>query len=270
MLSTFFGKYKCYFTISGQTWLLTILNLIQNAETLEAEGDIPPINFQDKMPFIEIHFPDGETGAEKFAKIEGGQRIAKSHLPFQLWKENVEKHPDLKIIQTLRNPKDSIVSFYHHYTADETMGAFNGSFNDFFELYRKKLLGFGDFFEHIAAWYKFNKDRKNSLMVVYEELKKDPKSNIIKIANFLNKDLSEKAVEMIVERSSIESIKSKMNKRRRRNTSWRADRSSFIRKGAVGGWREYFSVEQSDYVDRQSEKYLTPLGIKFSYTLAKI
>ena len=99
-------------------------------------------------------------------------------------------------------------------------------------------------------------------MVVYEELKKDPKRNIIKIANFLNRDLSEKAVEMIVEMSSIEAMKSKMNKRRRRNTSWRADRSSFIRKGAVGGWREYFSVEQSDYVDRQSEKIFNTIGNK--------
>ena len=170
----------------------------------------------------------------------------------------------------MRNPKDALVSFYHHYTADETLGAFNGGFNDFFELYEKKVLGFGDFFEHNAAWYEFNKDRKNSLVVVYEEMRKDPRSNIIKMANFLNKELSEKAVDLIVENSSIESMQSKMNKPRPGPTSWRRERSTFIRKGAVGGWRDYFTQDQSDYVDRQLEKYFEPLGIKFVDMLAKM
>ncbi len=52
-------------------------------------------------------------------RIESNERFIKCHLPFEIMKENVEKHPELKIIQTIRNPKDALISYYFHSTADE-------------------------------------------------------------------------------------------------------------------------------------------------------
>ena len=40
-----------------------------------------------------------------------------------------------QIIYVIRNPKDVIVSLYHHYRMDEFMGFYPGTFDDFFDLY---------------------------------------------------------------------------------------------------------------------------------------
>ena len=38
-------------------------------------------------------------------------------------------------------------------------------------------------------------------------------------------------------------------------------------KGIVGDWKNYFSEEQSDFVDEKCREYLEPLGLKFEYSL---
>ncbi len=77
---------------------------------------------------------DGETGAHKLAKLNCPQRVIKCHLPYELMRENVEKRPNLKIVQTIRNPKDCLVSYYHHMRADEFTGPYNGTWDQYFEL----------------------------------------------------------------------------------------------------------------------------------------
>ena len=43
--------------------------------------------------------------------------------------------------------------------------------------------------------------------------------------------------------------------------------SKFMRKGEVGDWKNYFSQEQSDYIDALCEKKLSKLGLVFDYEL---
>ena len=45
---------------------------------------------------METEMVDGETGANKFSILKS-PRIMKSHLPYELWKDQLEKHPDLKV-----------------------------------------------------------------------------------------------------------------------------------------------------------------------------
>ncbi len=66
--------------------------------------------------------------------MESDQRFIKCHLPFEIMKENVAKRPELKIIQTMRNPKDTITSWYFHNKADELLGCFDGTWEEFFQL----------------------------------------------------------------------------------------------------------------------------------------
>ena len=66
--------------------------------------------------------------------MESNKRFIKCHLPFEIMKENVDKRPQLKIIQTLRNPKDTLVSWYFHNRADEMQGCFDGTWDEFFQL----------------------------------------------------------------------------------------------------------------------------------------
>ena len=43
--------------------------------------------------------------------------------------------------------------------------------------------------------------------------------------------------------------------------------TSFQRKGIVGGWKEYFSKDQSDYLEQKVQKKLSGTGLKFEYEI---
>ena len=249
----------------GQTWVMAMIRLIQQAKELEEGGDFSLKDFYQKIPFIEKESPSGEMGADQFSMLQS-PRFMKTHLPFQLWKPQLEKHPNLRVIQTIRNPKDTLVSYYHHARSDGTMGAFNGTWDQFFERFKEKKLPWGDYFEHIAEWYKFNKDRENSLVLRYEEMKEDHRGHVIKIAKFIGEDPSDKAIDIIVEKSTVKEM-SKKYQPLLQNSSWKIERSNFIRKGEVGDWVNYFSKEQSDYIDAKCKEYLEPLGITFAYNV---
>ena len=233
------------------------------SEEIEQRQDAQGTDFFGKIPFIETEWPDGTFGADTFKNLDS-PRFMKTHLPYQMWKTPLEKHPNIKVIQTIRNPKDTLVSFYHHTRSDTQLGAFNGTWNQYFELFKQRRLAWGDYFEHNADWYKFNKDRKESLILCYEDMKKDHRGHVIKIAKFLGYDLSEKVIDVIVEKSTVKYMAKNINSRMQGIPGWKSERSTFIRKGEIGDWVNYFSKEQCEYVEAKSKEYLEPLGLKFN------
>ena len=238
-----------------------MIRLMMLAKELEEGKEVDTADRQRYIPFIETENLDGTFGADTFKELPSPRHM-KTHLPYELWKQQLEKHPNIKVIQTIRNPKDTLVSYYHHSRSSSSLGAFNGSWDQYFELFKQQRLPFGDYFEHVADWYKFNEDRKESLVLVYEEMKKSHRDHVIKIAKFLGYDLSDKVINLIVEKSTFKG----MSKTTGTNIpGWKSDRSIFMRKGEVGDWVNYFSEEQSEYIDAKCREYLEPLGLKFNY-----
>ena len=43
--------------------------------------------------------------------------------------------------------------------------------------------------------------------------------------------------------------------------------TSFQRKGTVGGWTEYFSKEQSEYLEQKVQEKLVGSGLSFEYEI---
>ncbi len=72
--------------------------------------------FEKIESFLEMKYPYPPfgLGTEK-ALTEDAPRYLKTHLPLDFWKHNIDKHPELKMIMTIRNPKDVLVSYYHFY-----------------------------------------------------------------------------------------------------------------------------------------------------------
>ena len=254
------------YLFEGQTWTLTVIRLIRRAKELEEGIDSPFNDFYDQNPFMETLWGNGETGADKFNKLKP-PRIMKTHLPYESFKAQLEKHPNLRVIQIIRNPKDTLASWFHHLRSDGHLGGFNGTWDQFFEEFKNNRLIFGDFFDVNANWYKFNKGRESSLILMYEEMKKGPKSHVIKIAKFLGHDLSDKAIDLIVEKSHVKSAGKKFNTLFKEFPAWNSERSNFVRKGEVGDWVNYFSEEQSEHVEQRSKEILEPLGLTFEYSI---
>ena len=243
---------------------MAILRQIRNEKYLQEGKEISTDAYYDSdtMPFMEeAEWANGDLGADKLERLEP-PRFMKTHLSHQLWKEQLEEHLNLRVIQVLRNPKDTLVSYYHHMRSENQLGAFNGSWDQFYEVFKQNKLPWGDYFEHVADWFRFNRFRDKSLVLVYEEMVKDPKAHVIKIANFINTELPDTAVDLIVKNTSFKEMSGSFNDKMKGILSWNSERSTFLRKGKVGDWVNYFSKKQSEYVDAKCSEFLEPLGLK--------
>ncbi len=245
---------------------MTIIRLIQKAKELEEgkeDTDMKDLFFT--MPWVELSIGDDSGGPDQIKKLQP-PRYIKSHMPFELFAKHFRKHPNLKVIQTLRSPKDVMVSFFHHIQADTSLGGFNGTWDQYFQLFKEQKLPFGDFFDFNAKWYKFNKDRENSLVLKFEEMKRDPRGHVIKIAKFIgSNNLSDEVVDKITEQSQFKVAAPKLNAVIHNFPSWRTEKSHFARKGTSGGWESFFSQVQSEMVDAKFAEYFQPLGLDFDY-----
>uniref|UniRef100_A0A8C8RHQ4 Sulfotransferase n=1 Tax=Pelusios castaneus TaxID=367368 RepID=A0A8C8RHQ4_9SAUR len=90
---------------SGTNWMLEILSLIR------CEGDpgwVRSVPNWDRAPWVETH--PGLEAALKYPP----PRLLTSHLPVQLFPKSLQRsQAKVRIIYTLRCPKDVLVSLYH-------------------------------------------------------------------------------------------------------------------------------------------------------------
>ncbi len=244
---------------------MTIMHLINNADKLEAGEDVPKFGLEE-MKFMEfLHF-DNEFGVDKAAKVPP-PRTMKTHLPLRFYKKQLEANPATKVIQITRNPKDTLVSFFHFARMNKGLGQFQGTFSDYFGLFERDELPYGDLFMQTSEWYKYLQNRENSLTLIYEEMKKDLKGNVVKICKFLGKEVSEKVVDMIVAKTTFENMSkdAALNQSDPNNTHLDQTKSKFLRKGKIGDWVEYFSEEQSEIIREKCKKFFDPIGLTFEY-----
>ena len=191
------------------------------------------------------------------------QRIIKSHLPYRYFAQQL-KEKKTKVVLVVRNIKDTLVSFYHFYRMSKFHGDMKGPFDEFFELFKEKRLAYGDWFDHISG-YLNNESKLNIHVVKYENLKKDLKGSTKEIAEFLGEELSESQFHAIAEHVDFKS----MQNNKSLNKSWVPELnqtiSPYIRKGVVGDWKNYFSVEQVKYIDALYKEKMDASGINFNF-----
>ncbi len=242
-----------------------MINMMIDADKIQrgSPDDVTKEHFY-QFVFLEMEQADGPLCNDV---IKEHPVYMRTHLPLSLLTPQLEKHPNIKIIQTLRNPKDTLVSLYHHLSSDNNLGGFKGTWDQFFEqIFLKGRLPWGNLFENTADWYKFNKDRKNSLTLKYEDTRKHHKRQVVKIAQFLGFDLPEETTDDIVQQSSLEPMQKEFGAMINQRKSWKKG-SNLVRKGQIGDWTNYFSQEQSEYVDAQCKEYFEPLGLTFEYSI---
>ena len=72
----------------------------------------------------------------------------------------------------VRNPKDNAVSYYHHHRMSTFLGKYNGTWNNFVQLFAKGQLVYGDWFEHVRGYWELAQQcPEQVLFISYEELK---------------------------------------------------------------------------------------------------
>ena len=243
---------------------MTVLHLLNNSDKLE-RGEV--VERQDRLavPFLEKQYPGGGPLGCKLAEEQPNPRTIKSHLPLCFWKDGLDKSPETKVIQTIRNPKDTLVSYFHFYRMNMSLGCFNGTWDEFFDLVKNDKIFFGDVCQSMADWYRYNNNRENSSIFVYEDMIKNLRGNVKKLADFLGCRVSDNVLDIISEKTTFNNMCNDPNLNVTGIPTFKQEISKFLRRGKVGDWKDYFSEEQNEYIENKCKKIFDPIGLKFKY-----
>ncbi|XP_077536354.1 sulfotransferase 1C2-like [Haemaphysalis longicornis] len=255
----------------GTTWVQFIVHGILN------RGSFPEnsLEFMLASPFLEM------LGAEAVLRMPRPGTI-KTHMPFG----KAPYSKEAKYITVTRNPFDVCVSFYYHTKERPSYGADQLTFEEYFDNFVRGQVSFGDYFDHLLSWYEHRR-YPNVLFLTYEDLKKDLRAQILKIADFLGSEygtllredegllakLQEgtqftkmqatidsggsvliQLLNLPPERAlpSLEPYRAVLEK-----TSAAKNHGRFLRKGVVGDWRNHFTEAQ---VNKMKERIAEKCG----------
>ena len=233
----------------GTTWTQELV--WQVAHNCDFEGGKQLL--EERFPFLEVETlmdPEVKVEEEDFVdKLAAtfSRRFIKTHLPLSLLPSNLLD--TAKVVYVARNPRDVIVSFYHHNKLIKLFD-FVGDLPEFARWFIRDKVFRSPFFPHVEeAWAV--RDHPNMIFLFYEEMEKDLKEVICRVAGFLDTQLTEEQVTQLVEHLDIKNFRNNPAVNLefcKENGSFNLE-GSFIRKGKVGGWKEEFK----DYpeVDRE-------------------
>ena len=194
--------FVCAYPKCGTTWLQNIVWLIVH------HGETVSKSLRKCIPMLEF---DGCNAVEAIDNSKY-PRIIKTHFPY----EETPQNKDAKYVYITRNPKDALVSYYYHVKGfPQYYDCPDVTLEEVYKLFVQGKVEFNGFFENVGSWYE-QRHQPNVLFLLYEDLKRDLRGNILKIARFLGENYleemkvnSEKLLNLVVEESSFKSMKGK-------------------------------------------------------------
>uniref|UniRef100_A0A6M2CT83 Putative sulfotransferase salivary gland overexpressed n=1 Tax=Rhipicephalus microplus TaxID=6941 RepID=A0A6M2CT83_RHIMP len=213
-------------------------------------------------PFLEV------TGA---TVVEDSCRTGPiaTHFPYNVF----PPVDQAKYVYVARNPYDCAVSMHHFLKGLTPKTYMDVSFDKFLRLFLSGKAFYGDYFDHVLPWYE-HRHQPNILFITYEQLQADTKGMVLKIAHFLGPEHAatcrdDTVVQKILRNCSMESMRAILKENVSARSKKIAEKVSekylqrhdmtdktpegntemheggqFVRKGLVGEWKEYFTIEQ--------------------------
>ncbi|XP_056130438.1 sulfotransferase family 1, cytosolic sulfotransferase 5 isoform X2 [Lampris incognitus] len=248
---------------AGTTWTQEIVDLIFN------HGDADkvrraPTHF--RMPFLEMTAPNPTLSGLTQLETMEPPRIIKTHLPIQLLPNTIWE-AGCKIIYVARNPKDSVVSYFH-FDHMNLIQPEPGPWPQYLDRFMKGKLGWGSWYDHVKGYWK-EKEKKNILYLFYEDMKEYPFREIQKIMEFLGYQLSGEVVGKIAQLTSFAAMQGNpmANYSSVPDTIFNRQASQFLRKGEVGDWQNHFSAEEDAAFEAHYITAMADCSIPFRFLI---
>ncbi|WCJ30310.1 Cytosolic sulfotransferase 17 [Euphorbia peplus] len=244
----------CSLPKSGTTWLKSLSVAISTRSKFignDSNSSLNPLLTKlphDIVPFLEMLY---SLGHERDTQ----NPLISTHVPFNSLPKSI-LNSDTKIIYVSRNPKDVLVSLWHFSCVKNSEVT---TFEEAYETFCKGVSIYGPYWDHLLGYWKASLEFPNKVLFLkYEEMKNDGRLYVKKMADFMGYPFSideEKhgVVEMIVQMCNFENLSNlEVNKSKTasEHNPMKIENNSFFRKGEIGDWKNYFTVEMAEKLDQ--------------------
>ncbi|XP_077157467.1 amine sulfotransferase-like isoform X2 [Paroedura picta] len=242
---------------SGTVWTQNILSLIYHEGHRNGTENT---DLMDRIPWLEYNFRNRDYNSDP------SPRLFATHLPYYLVPKGLRSRR-AKVIYVSRNPKDVLVSYYH-FTSLSSIIETAEDFGDFMEKFLAGEVLASSWIDHVEGWFS-HKDDFNILFLTYEEMKKDLRSSVLKICNFLGKRLTEEELQDVVDKATFNKMKMdpRANYENLSSDLIQKGKGHFLRKGTVGDWKNTMTVAQSERFDSVLKERMQKLPIKYCWDI---
>jgi len=174
-----------------------------------------------------------------------GQRVVKTHFPMSMLPPSIMQKR-AKVVYVARNPKDVAVSYYHLCRLFRNMG-FVADFSKFWDYFENDMLHWAPYWQHIREGWE-RRHEPNVLFMFYEDMNRDLPAAIRKMANFLDKPMTDDQVAKLADHLSIEKFRNNpsVNHSELKDVKICATTEApFVRNGksVVNGWQKEYTPE---------------------------
>lgn len=108
----------------------------------------------------------------------------------------------------------------------------------------------------------------NVLVVTFEEMKTNLAAVVGRVTTFCGQVLSADTIEEIARQTSFQELQKNPATNREeaaRMGVFDNSISTFMRKGGVGDWKNYFSSQQNEFMDNLCQTITSPLGLEYQF-----
>jgi len=160
----------------------------------------------------------------------------------------------VKVVYVARNPKDTVVSLYHH-ARNKPEFEFTGDFKTFLQIFLSSLAENGSWFDHVLEWEdECRRHPETHLFLKYEDICEDTPGIILKLADFLEIPIDDKILRDTLIATSLQDMKI--------NASIGLNH---LRSGGYGGWKSMFTAQMNELFDDQYQKQMSGSELTFRF-----